>query len=441
MTAEVRAACRRALADVCGVALAGSTVRPNQVLRRALLPGLAATNETVATVIGHDKPVWAPVAALCNGASAHSIELDDLLRDASVHAGAVVIPAALAAAETAGCSGERLLTSIAAGFEAMGRVGSWCTPSALFARRFHPTGVTGAYGAAASAAVIFDLTTEQLSRAFGIASDLSTGLMDFARSGSWSKRLHAGWPAHAGYLAARMALEGFEGAREIFTSPDGILFAYTGNTELRAAAAPSEDERMAVEGNAFKRFACCRFFHTALDMLLAIREAERLSGDNIKSVRIGLFRWGYTLGEPAEVKRRPTTMVEAQFSMQYAAAVLLERGRASLPEFVDDIVTDSRVAALAERIDVFHDPELDRDFPERYSSWVELDMRDGRRFADRRRFTLGDADHPLSTGNCGKNSKSWPEWCCPRDKWLSFGTQSSVSSSRMVSGSSWRACV
>ena len=395
LTPAVRAAARDALADACAVALAGSTVKPNEVLRRALLPGLE-TAGYLATVIGHDTPCWAPIAALCNGSSAHSIELDDLVREASVHAGAVVVPAALAAAEVAGCSGERFLTAIVAGFEAMTRVGSWCTPAALFERHFHPTGVTGAYGAAASVAVASGLDAEHLSRAFGIVSDLSTALMDFGHSGSWSKRLHAGWPAHAGLLACRMAAEGFQGTREIFTSPRGMLFAYTGRTEPAAAAVPEYGEALAIEGNAFKQYACCRFFHTAMDMLAAIRASERLKGADIDRVRIGLFRWGHNLAVPVEDKCHPATMIEAQFSMQYSAAALIQHGRASLPEFKDDVVADPQVVALAERIEVVHDPALDVDFPDRYASWVEVDTRDGRHFADRRRHTLGDAEHPLS---------------------------------------------
>ncbi len=395
LTSEVRADIRRALLDFCGVALAGSTLPSAEVLRRAFLPSDGAASAT-ATVIGRPERGWAPVAALSNGASAHSIELDDAHAESSLHPGAVVFPAALAAAELMGASGEQFMTAVAAGYEAMVRVGLWLTPGALFARRYHPTGICGAYGAAAAVGVILGLSAEQLSKAFGVASDLSVGLMDFGESGSWSKRLHTGWPAHAGYLAAVMAFEGFRGSREIFTSPSGVLFAFTGNREPKAAPVPGPGEPLAIQQILYKRHACCRFGHTALDILLDLRQTHRLAADDLAEIRIGLIRDGMFLGLPAELKRNPLSMVDAQFSMQYAAAVALVKGRTSLPEFRDDAIADPVVGGLMQRIEVEHVPALDSGYPKAFPARVEVTTRDGRQWKEERWQTVGDPAQPLS---------------------------------------------
>lgn len=395
LTPEVRVDVRRALIDFCGVALAGSTLPSAEVLRRSFPPPDGAAS-AAATIIGRPERGWAPVAALANGASAHSIELDDAHAESSLHPGAVVFSAALAAAEVMGASGEQFIIAVAAGYEAMVRVGLWLTPGALFARRYHPTGVCGAYGAAAATGVILGLSAEQLSEAFGIASDLSVGLMDFGESGSWSKRLHTGWPAHAGYLAAVMAFEGFRGSREIFTSPSGVLFAFTGDREPKAAAVPEPGEPLAVQQLLYKRHACCRFGHTALDILLDLRQTHRLAADDVAEIRIGLIRDGMFLGRPAELKRNPRNMVDAQFSMQYAAAVALVNGRTSLPEFRDDVISDPVVRGLMERIEVEHVPALDAVYPKAFPARVELTTRDGRRWSEERWETVGDPAQPLS---------------------------------------------
>lgn len=395
LTPEVRVDVRRALLDFCGVALAGSTLPSAEILRRSLLlPDGAAS--AAATIIGRPERGWAPVAALANGASAHSIELDDAHAESSLHPGAVVFPAALAAAEVMSASGEQFITAVVAGYEAMVRVGLWLTPGALFARRYHPTGVCGAYGAAAATGVIIGLSPEQLGEAFGIASDLSLGLMDFGESGSWSKRLHTGWPAHAGYLAAVMALEGFHGSREIFTSPSGVLFAFTGDRDPKAAAVPEPGEPLAIQETLYKRHACCRFGHTALDILLDLRHMHRLAADDVAEIRIGLIRDGMFLGHPAELKRNPRSMVEAQFSMQYAAAVALATGRTSLPEFGDDAIRDPAVRGLIERVEVEHVPALDAGYPKAFPARVELTARDGRHWKEERWQTAGDPAQPLS---------------------------------------------
>src|SRR5688572_26744466 len=75
------------------------------------------------TIIGREQTVAAPAAALCNGTAAHGFELDDLLDEAIVHPGAIIVPAALATAEAADAPGSRLLAGIIAGYEVLNRVG------------------------------------------------------------------------------------------------------------------------------------------------------------------------------------------------------------------------------------------------------------------------------------------------------------------------------
>lgn len=395
ITQVVRAACRNTLLDFCGVALAGSTVLPSDVMRRALLPGLGTQVPLKASVFGQGTVTWAPVAALLNGASAHSIELDDLHSEASLHPGAIIYPTAMAMAEATGCSGERFVHAVVAGYEAAVRVGLWITPSAFYERGFHPTGVAGVFGATAAAGVTLGLSAKQLSRAFGIASDLSTGLMEFGLSGSWSKRMHTGWPAQAGCVAALLAAQDFVGSQRIFENPNGIIFAGAGRLEPVAAAVPGPDDLLAIEKTAYKRHACCRFAHTALDILLDFRTTHSLSAEDIEAVTIGLFHDGMFLAVPAAVKVAPATMVDAQFSLQYAAAAMLCRGRASLPEFLDSTIRDPQILAVARRIAVEHRPRFDSMFPRCYPSEVTVTTKDGHTFCAERDYTVGDFDRPF----------------------------------------------
>lgn len=392
----VRSSFQRVLLDYCGVALAGSTVTPNAVMRRALLPTLGGSPALKASVVGDCVETWAPVAALLNGASAHSIELDDLSVGASMHPGAIVFPAAIAMAEATDCDGQTFMRATVAGYEAAVRVGLWITPSALFERGYHPTGVVGIYGAAAAAALVLGLSAQQLSRAFGIASDLASGLMDFGISGSWSKRIHTGWPAHGGCIAALLARDGFVGSESIFESRAGVIFAATGSTEPRAAAVPATGEPLAIEATAFKRHACCRFGHTALDILLDLKAEHQLDPGDVDEIVIGMFRDGMFLAEPPDLKRRPQTMVDAQFSLHYAAATAFVHGRASLPEFVEGRLSDPEVLALARRIRVEHRPELEKLFPACYPSDVELRTKTGTVIRASRTTTIGDASTPLN---------------------------------------------
>ena len=220
--------------------------------------------------------------------------------------------------------------------------------------------------------------------------------MDFGISGSWSKRIHTGWPAHGGCIAALLAREGFVGSESIFESRAGVIFAATGSTVPRAAAIPAPGEPLAIEANAFKRHACCRFGHTALDILLDLKAEHRLDSGDVDEIVIGMFRDGMFLAEPPELKRRPQTMVDAQFSLHYAAAAAFVHGRASLPEFVEDRLSDLEVLSLAQRIRVEHRPELEKVFPACYPSEVELRTKAGTVIRASRTSTVGDSTTPLS---------------------------------------------
>ena len=91
-------------------------------------------------------------AALANGMAIHGEDFDDTLEGAPIRVGAMTIPAALAAAERFGQSGERALLGVVAGLETVCRL-NHVAPGAIHKAGFHPVGVIGALGAAAAAGV------------------------------------------------------------------------------------------------------------------------------------------------------------------------------------------------------------------------------------------------------------------------------------------------
>jgi len=134
------------LRDHLGVALGGAGEASSVVLRR----GLATLGPGGATVLGTAERLPAPQAALANGAAAHALEMDDTHQGGSVHLGATVFPAALAAAELAGASGERVLRAALGGYDVAARLAMALGPAAHYRRGFHLTATCGAFGAAAA---------------------------------------------------------------------------------------------------------------------------------------------------------------------------------------------------------------------------------------------------------------------------------------------------
>jgi 2-methylcitrate dehydratase PrpD len=371
--------------DTLAVGLAGSRAASSQPVSRV---ALAAAGKPEATVFGVGRATSAPDAALANGAAAHALELDDDHRTATLHPGAVVVPAALAAAEAVGAPGGKFLGAVLLGYEVMCRVGE-AFLGRQYQRGFHPTGTCGVFGSAVAAGVVLGLDREGLVAALGIAGTQASGLAEWRVGGSWIKRLHPGRAAQSGLLAARLAAEGFTGPATIFEGPGGFLqaFASEGAVDLEALTRKlgSEFRFMAT---AVKPYPCSRPSHGAIDLALdAVRQGAVPSA--IQSVRIEICRTSlltYT--------KRPATTVDAQFSLPYLVAAALVRGRVGLAELSDTAIRDPAILAVADRVTVKENPAFTAQYPRRYPVDLLLTLSRGR---TRRAFSdcpRGDPEAP-----------------------------------------------
>src|SRR5207237_1127896 len=83
------------------------------------------------------------------------------------------------------------------------------------ARHYRPTALAGTFAAAAVAANLHGLTEGELVHAFGICGSQAGGIIEYLADGSWTKRLHPGWAAHAGVVATLLARSGFTGPETV----------------------------------------------------------------------------------------------------------------------------------------------------------------------------------------------------------------------------------
>jgi 2-methylcitrate dehydratase PrpD len=355
--------------DTLAVALCG-TVSPSStpVLRTIL----AAAGKPEATVMGAGRVTSAWDAALANGSFAHALELDDDHRIGVLHPGAVVVPAALAAAEVANCSGLTFLRALLVGYEVACRLGEVYRGS-LFDHALHPTALCGIFGAAAAAAVAFDLDRERFVRALGIAGTQASGLTEWRTDGSWIKRLHPGRAAHGGILAARLAQEGFTGPATIFEGEGGFFRAFTHGQAIDPQAMTRRlGEEFRALGTAIKPYPCCRFEHGAIDLALQAVDGG-IAAEDIARAAIRIYRTNVL-----SYHKVPRNAVDAQFNVPYAVAVALLRKAVRLADFTDEAIRDPAVLALAERIDVREDPQFTARYPTDYLVELKLSLRDGR---------------------------------------------------------------
>jgi 2-methylcitrate dehydratase PrpD len=343
-------------------------------------------------------PMKAPYhyAALANGTSAHSLELDDVVNEASLHPGAAIFPAAIAACEMVDADGKKLIEGAVLGYEVMIRLGRALNPTAHYKQGFHPTGTCGSFGAAVAAAKILGLDEEGMLNAVGIVGSQTAGSMEFLAEGAWTKRMHPGWAAHNGMVAALLAKKGFKGPSTILEGRDGFLHAYS----------PMSDPRWVTEGlgdsfqilrTSIKPHACCRYKQAPIDGILSLMKQNDLKAKDVERVSLGILKTAFPIiVEPKETKYNPKSVVDAQFSMPFGAAVSALYGKAFLDQYTLENVLSREVRELMDKVTCMEDPDLDREFPKKWPASVRITVKGGREYSTRVDHPKGDPENPLS---------------------------------------------
>lgn len=387
---EVVASVRLRALDVLGIALAASTTELAPSLYGALEHWGAGGG---CTIVGAKHQAPPPLAALVNGALAHGLDYDDTHAASITHASAVVLPAVLALGEAARADGRAVITAAVAGLEAITRLGM-AAPGAFHARGWHATAVCGAFAAALAAGRLERLGEDQLAAALGVAGSFASGVLEFLEDGSWVKRVHPGWAAHSGIVAAGLARGGFSGPATILEGRFGFYRAFLGaepdSAPFRTLGKEWETLRIG-----FKPYPCCHYNHAYLDCALALRRDHGFEAEAIEAVECRVPAGEIPIVcEPYEAKLRPRTPYDAQFSLPYSVAAALLDGRVTLDTYAAARLNDPALLALAARVSHTLDP--DSRFPDGFPGWVRVKLRDGRVVEAREPDGRGGARRPLT---------------------------------------------
>ncbi len=380
--------------DFIGVASRGSKENSSQSMFRFVRE--TGSGNRGGVVIGTKERAPFVYAALANGTSSHAIEMDDVNNEASLHPGVVVFPSALATGEMTRATGRRFIEGVVAGYEVMIRLGKALGPENSYRQGFHPTGTCGTFGSCMTSAKLIGLNDEKMINAMGIAGSQAAGSMEYLAQGAWTKRFHAGWAAHSGMIAAQLAKRGFKGPTSIIEGRDGFLHAYSNGADqskvLEGIGSGFEILRTSV-----KPHACCRYMQPPIDGVLKIVKENNLRPDHVQGVKLGLLRAGAPLiAEPIENKYRPESIVDAQFSMPFGAAVAILYNKAGLGEFHLSKIRSEEVKRMMRRVECFVDPELDKTFPKQWCATAEIFTKNGQRYFTKVEYCKGDPENPLT---------------------------------------------
>jgi 2-methylcitrate dehydratase PrpD len=326
-------------------------------------------------------------ATLVAAALSHVTETDDLHNASVTHPGCVVTPVALRLGDRLGLGGHAVLASVLAGYEVMTRIGEALGPAHY--RIFHNTATAGVFGSAAAAASLLGLEEDAWVWALGSAGTQAAGLWQFNEEGAMSKPLHAGNAASGGLRAALLAAEGLSGAERILEGEKGLFRALC--PDARPEAVLAEASGWKLTETSMKPYPCCRHVHSAIDAALELHEQL----GRVEEVGGRIHIESYPAALDVTDRPHPRTPHEARFSMQYAVASTLLRGRPGLDTFEDDALRDHGVRSWLDRTTVETSPALEAAYPGRWGARVAVHTPAGETLEASRDGASGDPDRPL----------------------------------------------
>lgn len=387
--AELWELARRGIVDTVGVTIAARVDPTLAILMDAQSGERAAGPSTILTTGEQTSPAQ---AAFINGVAGHALDFDDVIYPIYGHPSVVLLPAALAVAESRGASGRELLEAYIVGVQVACAIGNGMSIRGHYSHGWHSTATIGVLAAAATCARLLELDTERTRRALGIAASMASGSRQ--NFGTMTKPLHAGLAARDGVTAATLAKGGFTADDRQLEAPMGFFAMYGVDVQLELLLQTLHGPwALEKDGLEVKKYPCCYNTHRTADTTLRMRGEHQLDGTGIDSVRLTVEPGGL---DPL-IHHRPQTGLQAKFSAEYVIAAGLVDGNVSLASFTDERVQRPAIQELIERITV-HESDVPPFGPEEWTqayAVINIETCDGDTMQDRTDVPRGAPGKPL----------------------------------------------
>ena len=367
---------RYALLDAIGVSLGASGLGEgcDAFVSQAMAQG--ATEE--ATILGYGKRTSAALAAFANGALAHALDFEDAFDGAPVHPNAQTVPAVLALAESLpSVSGRDVIAALAVGCDLVCRLGQSPTPS-IDSYGWYPPPIFGAFGATAAAARLLRLSVEQTLDAFSLTLCQATCSAEIKYNpDSVIRAVRDAFAAQAGIVSAQLAARGVRGFNQPFEGKAGFFALFARGQYSRQPLLTDLGRGFLIEELSFKPWPACRGTHAFIDAALQLRAQHSFGWQEVASGQMTGSTVQLMLYEPQAGKRRPSTAIDAKFSLPFTVASALIHGGVTLASYETSALHEPAVLALAEKLSyVVSDEPLLRDSPT--SGRLSLTLRGGK---------------------------------------------------------------
>ena len=344
---------KMAVADTFASAMAGDGSPSVHIVRRLAARGRGAE----ASLWGRaDGKVSAVDAARANAVMADAMAFDESHMGTIAHVSGVTVPAAIALAERAGAGGSEVLTAVALGYEAAGRIGKSVSPGYMHQRGLHNSIVT-IFGAAVAAGRLLGLGETPMTHAIALAATSAGGLAGSRMSPA--REFHAGTAALLGINAAEAAACGYVGLETVLEDDEGYCRAFGSGTDPSSIPQGLGESWEMLTDFSPKFMPGSHGIHTAAEAALGAFKQGPGDPDTIAEITVAGPAW-----KTAYAIRRPDSVATASHSIPYFVTRAVLAGKVDFDDLDADRIADPVTWPLQDKTSVVVDPERDpSDYP------------------------------------------------------------------------------
>ena len=318
-------------------------------------------------------------AAFGNAFMVDSLDGHDGFRITKGHIGATVIPAVLAVCGQKDVSGKDLLTAVIIGYEIACRAG--ITIHKTYQPAYHSSGSWASLGAAAAAAKILDIQSDEIDNLLGITEyysamspmmrciDRPACVKDGAAAGAWA------------------AISAIEMVKQGLTGPPSILTAEKAGQE----SIETFGEHWYILEQYFKPYPTCRWSHPAVEATMGLKEKYGFHFEDITRINVSTFENGSRL-----MFFPPKDSDQAQYSLPWAVAAALVDGAVGIAQVAPEKLNCPQIISIGKKVKCSVCPDIDRAFPEKCLSRVTICFKNGSSIESAVTQARGDYDNPLT---------------------------------------------
>ncbi|MCX5908408.1 MAG: acyl-CoA dehydrogenase family protein, partial [Deltaproteobacteria bacterium] len=228
----------------------------------------------------------------------------------------------------------------------------------------------------------------RLSNALSIAATLGAGLFDAFKAPEPFVEIQIARACEAGIFAAAMAGEGVPGNDEILEK--AFIPAHSDEYRLELLS-ENLSKSYRISQTYIKIHGGCRHIHAPIDATLAIVNEHKIRWNEIERIKVKT----YSIARTLEIEH-PETGDDAKFNMAFGIAVALIRGNALSNQFTTENLKNAQIQELMKKVIVETSLDLDKDYPAKRGTMVEVTTQKGKAFSQALDLARGEPEFPMT---------------------------------------------